>query len=119
MCDSLQRVMPDGTLYVGGAASFAFGGLFWALSWTYGRYAEKLKGVKRLHSLRGTGVFLNIICTEVLVCSGLTNHTSAEAEGLLELLPLLVAVEGSAWTDHPVDCELTDRAAIISKVTLC
>ena len=30
-----------------------------------------------------------------------------------------MAVEGSAWTDNPVECELTDRAAVISKVLFC
>ena len=53
---------------MGGAASFAVGGLFWALSWTYGRYAEKLKGAKRLHSLRGIGDSLSIICAALLPC---------------------------------------------------
>ena len=42
----------------------------------------------------------------------------AEVKDLMDLVPLLVALEGTAWTESPVECELTSRPAIISQACL-
>ena len=69
------------------------GGILYLLGWAHGKYASQLQSAQRLAQL-------------------------AEVKDLIDLVPLLVAVEGTAWTEAPLDCELTTRPAVMAQVRL-
>ena len=81
------------SLHYGGAASCVCGGILYLLGWAHGKYASQLQSAQRLAQL-------------------------AEVKDLIDLVPLLVAVEGTAWTEAPLDCELTTRPAVMAQVWL-
>lgn len=76
----------------GGVASCVVGGFFYLIAWAKGREARQLE--------------------KVLVIERL-----ADLKHLADLFPLLVAVTGRAFTDKPLDCELSSVPAVIAQIT--
>ena len=110
-----------------GVLTCAVGGVIRIVAWTLNKEASQIASAKRIDSLSGglepmvhdsspdsrdprldcTYVH-EIIDDDVVVYADLKRERSD--------VPQLVAVSGAAWAENPIECELSDRRAVLTEV---